>query len=161
MKLCSRPQVMTFDPALHCRLQALQSLSRNSWPANVNPAGLASNVSYQPPPSNWLDYNVCFPVTGTHIRPSPSSWKAPKDLTEPKPLDGGKSYKSPVTDPTTGLDLSKLPGVDPYISKLLLTMPVAPTPISVPYSMLENRDMREGRSIGLANQLDLMVATAL
>ncbi|KAH3893525.1 hypothetical protein DPMN_017672 [Dreissena polymorpha] len=40
-------------------------------------------------------------------------------------------------------------------------MPVASAPISVPYSILENWELRERRSIGLANQLDLMTATAL
>ncbi|KAH3818869.1 hypothetical protein DPMN_120596 [Dreissena polymorpha] len=38
-------------------------------------------------------------------KPSPSPWKAPKELTEPKQMDGGKSYKAPVPDPATGLDL--------------------------------------------------------
>ncbi|KAH3808178.1 hypothetical protein DPMN_136529 [Dreissena polymorpha] len=93
-------------------------------------------------------------------KPSPSPWKVPKDLTEPT-REGGKSYKPPLPDPTTGLDLSKLPGPDPDISKLLLTMPVASSPISVPYSMLENWELRERRSIGLANQIDLMAAPSL
>ncbi|KAH3791291.1 hypothetical protein DPMN_144774 [Dreissena polymorpha] len=39
-------------------------------------------------------------------------------------------------------------------------MPVSSTSISIPYSMLENWDLRERRSIGLANQQDLMAATA-
>ncbi|KAH3717124.1 hypothetical protein DPMN_059902 [Dreissena polymorpha] len=60
-----------------------------------------------------------------------SPWKASKDLAEQKPLEGGKSYKSLVADPTTGLDLSKLPGLDRDIGKLSLTMPVASSPISV------------------------------
>ncbi|KAH3724272.1 hypothetical protein DPMN_050088 [Dreissena polymorpha] len=34
-------------------------------------------------------------------------------------------------------------------------------PISVPYSMLENWEMRERRSLGLAHQIDLMSATIL
>jgi len=38
-------------------------------------------------------------------KPSPSPWKAPKELTEPKQMDGRKSYKAPVPDPSTGLDL--------------------------------------------------------
>ncbi|KAH3776439.1 hypothetical protein DPMN_177864 [Dreissena polymorpha] len=94
-------------------------------------------------------------------KPTPSPWKDPKDLAESKPLEGGKSYKSRVPDPTTVLDLSKLPALDPDINKLSLTMPVAYTQISVLYSMLENWELRERRSIGLANQLDLMAATAL
>ncbi|KAH3717257.1 hypothetical protein DPMN_060039 [Dreissena polymorpha] len=94
-------------------------------------------------------------------KPSPSPWKAPKELTEPKQMDGGKSYKAPVPDPATGLDLSKLPVPDADISKLSLTMPSSSTHTSVPLSLLENWELRERRSIGLANQLDLMAATAL
>jgi len=94
-------------------------------------------------------------------KPSPSPWKAPKELTEPKQMDGGKSYKAPVPDPSTGLDLSKLPVPDADISKLSLTMPSSSTHTAVPYSLLENWELRERRSIGLANQLDLMAATAL
>ncbi|KAH3887751.1 hypothetical protein DPMN_011770 [Dreissena polymorpha] len=95
-------------------------------------------------------------------KPSPSPWKAPKELTEPKQMDGGKSYKAPVPDPATGLDLSKLPVLDDAdISKLSLTMPSSSTHTSVPLSLLENWELRERRSIGLANQLDLMAATAL
>ncbi|KAH3853998.1 hypothetical protein DPMN_096537 [Dreissena polymorpha] len=40
-------------------------------------------------------------------------------------------------------------------------MPVASRPISVPYSMLKNWELREHRCIGLANQIDLMAATIL
>ncbi|KAH3716598.1 hypothetical protein DPMN_059322 [Dreissena polymorpha] len=80
-------------------------------------------------------------------KPSPSPWKAPKELTEPKQMDGGKSYKAPVPDPSTGLDLSKLPVPD--------------ADITVPLSLLENWELRERHSICLANQLDLMAATAL
>ena len=76
-------------------------------------------------------------------------------------MDGGKSYKAPVPDPSTGLDLSKLPVPDADISKLSLTMPSSSTHTAVPYSLLENWELRERRSIGLANQLDLMAATAL
>ena len=94
-------------------------------------------------------------------KPSPSPWKAPKELTEPKQMDGGKSYKAPVPDPSTGLDLSKLPVPDADISKLSLTMPSSSTHTAVPLSLLENWELRERRSIGLANQLDLMAATAL
>ncbi|KAH3886090.1 hypothetical protein DPMN_010091 [Dreissena polymorpha] len=94
-------------------------------------------------------------------KPSLSPWKAPKELTEPKQMDGGKSYKAPVPDPATGLDLSKLPVPDADISKLSLTMPSSSTHTSVPLSLLENWELRERRSIGLANQLDLMAATAL
>ncbi|KAH3829819.1 hypothetical protein DPMN_103048 [Dreissena polymorpha] len=94
-------------------------------------------------------------------KPSPSPWKAPKELTEPKQMDGGKSYKAPVPDPATGLDLSKLPVPDADISKLSLTMTSSSTHTSVPLSLLENWELRERRSKGLANQLDLMAATAL
>ncbi|KAH3831263.1 hypothetical protein DPMN_104525 [Dreissena polymorpha] len=94
-------------------------------------------------------------------KPSPSPWKAAKELTEPKQMDGGKSYKAPVPDPATGLDLSKLPVPDADISKLSLTMPSSSTHTAVPLSLLENWELRERRSIGLANQLDLMAATAV
>ncbi|KAH3729574.1 hypothetical protein DPMN_055545 [Dreissena polymorpha] len=87
--------------------------------------------------------------------------ECPYDLTELKSFDGGKCFKSPVPDLTTGLDLSKHPGLDPDISKLSLIMPVSSAPTSVPYSMLEYWELREHRSIGIANQLDLMAATAL
>ncbi|KAH3782045.1 hypothetical protein DPMN_159956 [Dreissena polymorpha] len=94
-------------------------------------------------------------------KPSPSPWKAPKELTEPKQIDGGTSYKAPVPDPSTSLDLSKLPVPDADISKLSLTLPSSSTHTAVPLSLLENWELRERRSIGLANQLDLMAATAL
>ena len=63
--------------------------------------------------------------------------ESPKELTEPKQMDGGKSYKAPVPDPSTGLDLSKLPVPDADISKLSLTMPSSSTHTAVPYSLLE------------------------
>ncbi|KAH3697122.1 hypothetical protein DPMN_084609 [Dreissena polymorpha] len=94
-------------------------------------------------------------------KPSPYPWKGPKELTEPKHMDGGKSNKARVPDPSTGLDLSKLLVPDADISKLSLTMPSSSTHTTVPLSLLENWDLREHRSIGLSNQLDLMAATAL
>ena len=95
-------------------------------------------------------------------KPSNQPWKAPKDLAEPKPVEGGKSYKPPVADPATGLDLSKLPPPDADMSKLNITMPVVSSTLAqVPFSMLENWELRERRSIGLANQLDLMAAADL
>ncbi|KAH3797650.1 hypothetical protein DPMN_151234 [Dreissena polymorpha] len=75
-------------------------------------------------------------------------------------MDGRKSYKAPVPDPSTGLDLSKLPVPDADIKKLSLTMPSSSTHTAVPLSLLENWELRERRSIGQANQLDLMTATA-
>ncbi len=51
-------------------------------------------------------------------------------------MDGWKSYKAPVPDPSTGLDLSKLPVPDADISKLSLTMPSSSTHTAVPYSPL-------------------------
>ena len=74
-------------------------------------------------------------------RPSNQPWKAPKDLAEPKPVEGGKSYKPPVADPATGLDLSKLPPPDADMSKLNITMPVSSTLAQVPFSMLENWEL--------------------
>ncbi|KAH3859530.1 hypothetical protein DPMN_102347 [Dreissena polymorpha] len=76
-------------------------------------------------------------------------------------MDSGKSYKAPVPDPSTGLDLSKLLVPDADISKLSLTMPSSSTHTAVALSLFENWELRESRSIGLANQLDLMAATAL
>ncbi|KAH3776518.1 hypothetical protein DPMN_177946 [Dreissena polymorpha] len=115
--------------------------------------------------------DLCLPIGSSTMavfqslepanKPSPSPWKAPKELTEPKQMDGGKSYKAPVPDPSTGLDLSKLPVPDANISKLSLTMPSSSTHTAVPLSLLENWELRERRSIDLANQLDLMAATAL
>ena len=66
-----------------------------------------------------------------------------------------------MADPDTGLDLSKLPPPDADTSKLNITMPVPSTLAQVQFSMLENWELRERRSIGLANQLDLMAAAAL
>ena len=66
-----------------------------------------------------------------------------------------------MADPATGLDLSKLPPPDVDMSKLHITLPVPSTLEQVPFSMLENWELRERRSIGLANQLDLMAAAAL
>ncbi|KAH3877796.1 hypothetical protein DPMN_001674 [Dreissena polymorpha] len=95
---------MTFDPSLPCRLYALQSPSRNSWPANVSPAGLArrrleSTSAFQVARLQCR----CFSHWNPSNKPAPSRRKAPKDLTEPTPLYCGKSYKSPVPDPTIGL----------------------------------------------------------
>ena len=47
------------------------------------------------------------------------------------------------------------------MSKLNITMPVSFTLAQVPFSMSENWELRERRSIGLANQLDLMASAAL
>ncbi|KAH3697233.1 hypothetical protein DPMN_084725 [Dreissena polymorpha] len=40
-------------------------------------------------------------------------------------------------------------------------MPTSSTPVSVPYSMLVHWEGRERRSLGLTNQIDLMLATLL
>ncbi|KAH3837644.1 hypothetical protein DPMN_111044 [Dreissena polymorpha] len=52
------------------------------------------------------------------------------------------------------MDFSKLPGLDPDINKLLLNMPRASNSICIPYSLLENWELRERRSLGLTNQID-------
>ena len=89
------------------------------------------------------------------------AWKAPKDSSEPKPVEGGRSYKPPVPDPSSGLDLSKIPHLDPEAEKLKqVAIPSANSIANVPYSMLETWELRERKSVGLANQLDLMAATA-
>ncbi|KAH3891260.1 hypothetical protein DPMN_015353 [Dreissena polymorpha] len=86
-------------------------------------------------------------------------WKVPKDFVESKLQE--LNYKPPVPDPTSGLDCSKLPSQDPDINKLLLTMPSSSTSVSVPFSMIEHSENRERRSLGLSNQVDLMLATLL
>ena len=121
--------------------------------------------------TGWVDLSLpigstitsAFDTVEAANKPSNLPWKAPKDLAEPKPVEGGKSCKPPVADPgsATGLDLSKLPPPDTDMSKLNISMPVSSTLAQVPFSMLENWELWERRSIGLANQLDLMAAAAL
>ena len=102
-----------------------------------------------------------FESLETVNKPSNLPWKVHKDIAEPKPLEGGRSYRPPVADSTTGLDLSKLPAVDADFGKLNITMPTSSSLAQIPFSMLENWELRERRSIGLANQLDLMAAATL
>ena len=117
--------------------------------------------------------DLCIPIGSTiksafdtveaAKKPFNQPWKAPKDLAEPKPVEGGggESNKPPVADPATGLDLSKLPPPDADMSKLNITIPVSSILAQVPFSMLENWELWKRGSTGLTNQLDLMAATAL
>ena len=68
------------------------------------------------------------------------------------------SYRPPVPDPASGLDLSKIPGFDHDITNLSVTKPTASSSLSLPYSMLESWEMRERKTMGLANHIDLMSA---
>ncbi|KAH3812719.1 hypothetical protein DPMN_141157 [Dreissena polymorpha] len=157
----------TSAPALPCLLSSLsltgsavtvtEQVARRREPGTISKATSRVDLRLPIGSSTMAVFQSLEPAN----KPSPYSWKAPNELTEPKQMYGGKSYKAPVPDPSTGLDLSKLPVPDADISKLSLTMPSSSTHTAVPLSLLENWELRERRSIGLANQLDLMAATAL
>ena len=92
------------------------------------------------------------------LSPSPT-WSI--SAADAKTSELSSTYRPPVKDDESGLDLSQVPPLDPLASAAKLSRPAAAKTVPLPLGMLEGWELRERKSMGLASQMDFLAATLL
>ena len=87
------------------------------------------------------------------------SWTIPSTVT--KSLEQGAVYRHPVKDNESGLDLSRVPTLEPSAAAAKILSPSFIYPVSLPLKQLENWELRERKSLGLSSQCDFLSSAFL
>ena len=85
-----------------------------------------------------------------------TTWTLPSTAT--KACEFSKAYRPPAPDPETGLDLAKIAQLDADCAAAKIVKPTPSAPVSLPVSLLESWELRARKSMGIASQLDILVA---